>query len=132
MADEVPIPSREDREFWNAAIFEWYRTGQIDPLIDGLRSGRQIPENAKEWLAQIMTGVAQPDPELNEKTWRPIRNKAIRQRFPIHKKQAEAMKANRKRGDLHLVESAEYIAWSELAEMYGLSVSSIESILKKG
>lgn len=129
MSDDASIPSLEDRKWWEEAFNHWWVTGDKSQLLEGLQSGRQIPQNIGKWLAGIMTGEYTPPPKPGDKAWIPERNRMIRFRYAIHLKQARARK---KSGELRLRgESPQDIAKQELAEMYEVSVSTIERELKK-
>lgn len=113
--------------FWKAAITAWNETGDKSHIIEGLRNQRPIPPFAREFVADLMEGTVKREPR-REKVRIASRNRFIQGHYARLLPHFKTMK---KQGKLLAGWSAQDAAEWEVADMYGLSVSTIQSITRR-
>lgn len=124
-----------DCVFWKCAFTAWHETGDRSEIIKLLRGEGDIPQDAREGIADILEEKFKKfkrNPKL-EKARRLTRNNFIRgnyDEFSAVWKQVKKADHNRNRKLFPTGETPASMAKKSLAEIYGLRVSTIEKILK--
>lgn len=113
--------------FWQAAINTWHETGDKSHIIEGLRNQRPIPPFARDFIADILEGRIKRNPR-QERISLNRRNQFIRGHYKTFLQHFKVLKRQEK---LLAGWSAQDAAEWEVANMYGLKVSTIQSITRR-
>jgi hypothetical protein len=123
--EECPSGMDIDVLYWHAAITSWHETGNKLSIIDGLRKQRPIPPFARNFIAEILEGKAKRKPTL-EKSRKITRNSFVKSGY---RSLCVTFKEAKRKGLLKHGETPADLAIAELADIYGLSESTIRGIL---
>jgi hypothetical protein len=116
-----------DLFFWQAAINTWHETGDQSHIREGLRNQRPIPPFAREFIADLLQGNIKRNPRQKSIAIT-RRNQFIRGNY---KNFLQHFKVLKRKDKLLAGWSAQDAAEWEVANMYGLTVSTIQSITRR-
>jgi hypothetical protein len=113
--------------FWQATINTWHETGDKSNIIEGLRNQRPIPPFAREFIADLLQKKAKRNPRQKSIAIT-RRNQFIRAHYKDFLKHFKTLK---RQGKLLAGWSAQNAAEWEVADIYGLSVPTVQSITRR-
>lgn len=113
--------------YWKAAITTWNETGDMTHITDGLRNQKPIPPFARDFIADLLQKKAKRNPR-HKSIAITRRNQFIRAHYKDFLKRFKTLK---KQGKLLDGWSAQDAAEWEVADIYGLSVDTIQSITRR-
>jgi hypothetical protein len=123
--EECSYGTGADVLYWQAAINSWHEYGNKQPIIEGLRFQRPIPPFARDFIADFLEGKLKRKPTL-KKNRDITRNLFIKSGY---RSLCITFKEAKRKGLLKHGETPADLAIAELADIYGLSESTIRGIL---